>query len=1131
MTPRQLVIQGFRHHWTAHLAAALGVIAGAAALTGALLVGDAMRGSLRAVGLGRLGDVDYALASARFFREELADGFVEPNVRVSPAIFLSGSCVHADTRALSNRVNVFGIDERFRAVSRPPLSAVEIPDEGLVVILNTALAAELRAAVGDDVLLRVGKPDAIPADSVLGRRDAAAITLRLRVGAIVPAEGTAAFDLHPRQQAPRNAFVPLRTLQRTLNQRGRVNTLLVAAPHTEITALYDRLKPLLTLDDFGLGVRTPEVGIYAAVESDAFMIAPALEELLREAAFRSQVAVEAVSAYLANEIAVEARPERIVPYSTVAALERPERLRPSLVLPTDSTDFELVPGKIILNEWTAVELDAKLGERIRLIYYVADASGRLHTEQAAFELTGIVAMRPPAADPDFVPPYPGVTDTARLTDWDPPFPVDLRTIRERDEVYWEQWRTTPKAFVTSADAERLWAAADGPYGRITSLRLYPSAAGERTEAVRSFTRAFFDRLDPAAVGLRFDPIRERVREAGAGATDFGGLFIGFSSFLIASSAMLTALLFRLGVERRAREVGLLTALGYSPGRIMRLFLGEGVLTAALGAAAGLLLARGYAWLMILGLQTWWSKAADVPFLQTHDTASSYALGYVLSVSIALAAMLWSLRGLMQLSPRALLSGASSSRTEVSGAKRGRLAGRAALPAAAIAVICALLSPHFGAVSQSMAFFLGGAAMLIACLAAAADLLRREPRAVVAHGGFTALLRLGARNARRRSGRSLLAFGLVAAATFIIAALQAMRLDADREGDAKQSGAGGYALRAEASIPLLHDLNAAADRAKLGLSDEAEQLLTAARVIPFRLRGGDDASCLNLYRPRQPRILGATQAKIERGGFRFAQSAARSAAERENPWLLLRTRFDDGAIPAIADEDTVRWQLQSRLGGDISITDENGREVSLRIVATVRGSILQGELVIAEEHFRTLFPAISGYGYFLIEAPPEIVPSLEKALERELTAYGFFAEEAKRRLAELYAVQNTYLSTFQTLGGLGLLLGTLGLTAIMMRNVCERRSELALMQALGFSRSALGILVLSENALLVGAGMIAGIASAGLAIFPQLAANPDRLPWQSLLWTFALIYAVGMSAGAAALRVALRAAPLSALRSE
>ena len=1131
MNARQLSIRGFRYYLAAHFAVALGVIAGTAALTGALLVGDAMRGSLRTVGLDRLGKIDFALVAPRFFREETAADLAEPTMRISPAIYLNGSCVQADTRAFSPRVNIFGVDERFDQMAREPASAVHFPAEDRVVVLNAALAEDLHAKTGDDVLLRIGKPGAIPTDSLLGRRDDATLTLRLRVSAIVPAEDVAAFDLNPRQAPPRNAFVPMKTLGDALDQADRVNALLIAAPAWNPEALAVRLKHLLTLGDLGLKIRVDETRGYLSVESDAFLISPALEQHLLATAKQMDLPAESVLAYLANEIYVDSRPDKIVPYSTVAALEDPRALSPSIIEPAEHPDFTLAPAQIILNEWAANDLGAKLGDRIRMKYYVNESSGTLRTEEASFDLVAIVGPRGPADDPGFVPDYPGVTDTKRLTDWDPPFPVNLRLIRDKDEEYWEQHRTTPKAFLTLADGRRLWAAGEAPYGRITALRLYPKKDQSFADASRAFTATFFQNLAPAAVGFRFDPIRQRVHDAGEGTTDFGGLFIGFSFFLIIAAAMLVALMFRLGIERRAREVGLLAALGFAPARIRRMLLGEGLLTAIVGAVIGLVVARGYAWFMIVGLRTWWADAANTPFLRLHDTATSYALGYAISIVIALIAMLWSLRGLTRTSPHVLLAGAVESGRGVAKKKRGSVSGWLTLLTAAAAVLFCTMNLYSNALSQSLAFFLGGAALLTTALAGASYWLRRDSQATVQRGGFGALARLGLRNARRRPGRSLLTLALVSSATFVIVALQSMRLDADKETGAKDTGTGGFALRAETAIPLPYDLNTPDGRANLGIVADDENVLAATNTIPFRLRAGDDASCLNLYRPAQPRVLGATQAMIARGGFQFTQTLAATDEERRDPWTLLRRRFDDGAVPVIADEGAVLWQFHSQLGGDLHVTDERGRDVALRIVGMMKWSILQGEVVIAEDRFRQLFPSVSGYGFFLIDAPAAEANNIEETLERDLTDYGFSAVGTERYLAEMFAVQNTYLTTFQTVGGLGLLLGTFGLVAVMLRNVWERRGELALMRTLGYSHAALGVLVLTENALLVAGGLTAGLVSAGLVMAPHLIAHPERIPWASTLLTFAAIFLAGMIAGTLALAPALRERLIPALRSE
>ena len=252
---------------------------------------------------------------------------------------------------------------------------------------------------------------------------------------------------------------------------------------------------------------------------------------------------------------------------------------------------------------------------------------------------------------------------------------------------------------------------------------------------------------------------------------------------------------------------------------------------------------------------------------------------------------------------------------------------------------------------------------------------------------------------------------------------------------------------------------------------------------------------------------------------------------DSPWLLLQRELPGGAVPVIGDLDTVMWQLHLGLGQDLIITDERGRAVPLRFVGVLKGSILAGELIVAEDRFLRLFPSATGYGYFLVEAPPDEVGQLEERLEAQLADYGFDTTSTVQRLREYHAIQNTYLSTFQTLGGLGLVLGTLGMAAVLLRNVWERRGELALLRALGFSRGALGWLVLTENIALLTAGLTTGFVSAMLAIAPHIASRPHAVPWASTVVTLVAVFATGLIAGVVALIPTLRAPLLPALRAE
>ena len=106
-----------------------------------------------------------------------------------------------------------------------------------------------------------------------------------------------------------------------------------------------------------------------------------------------------------------------------------------------------------------------------------------------------------------------------------------------------------------------------------------------------------------------------------------------------------------------------------------------------------------------------------------------------------------------------------------------------------------------------------------------------------------------------------------------------------------------------------------------------------------------------------------------------------------------------------------------------------------------------------------------------------------------------------------------------LGGLGLLVGTFGLAAVMMRNVVERRREIALMRAVGFTTSRISKLILYENNLLLLWGILLGAGSALLAMSPHLRSTGGDLPWQMLVITLAGVAIVGSLASLFAVRAA------------
>ena len=386
--------------------------------------------------------------------------------------------------------------------------------------------------------------------------------------------------------------------------------------------------------------------------------------------------------------------------------------------------------------------------------------------------------------------------------------------------------------------------------------------------------------------------------------------------------------------------------------------------------------------------------------------------------------------------------------------------------------------------------------------------------------------MGFRNSARQPGRSMLCAALVACACFVIVAVGANRhIESGSDKlPRKESGTGGFAWVAESDIPLHHDFNSEEGRFEMGFSESEAAVVASSQIVPFRVLPGEDASCLNLYQPQKPRILGVPADLIKRGGFQFQGQLD----GEDNPWRTLESELEPGVIPAIGDYNSVLWILHLGLGKDLIIEDEFGKQLKLRLVGLLQSSIFQSEILISEANFTKHFPSRSGYGYFLIQSPSPGAGDLKQILESTLSDYGFDATSTAEKLANYQAVENTYLSTFQTLGGLGLLLGTLGLAILLLRNIIERRGELATLRAFGFRRATLSLMLLVENGFLLVIGMLIGSVSALIAVVPHLG---TQIPRFSLSMTLILVFLVGIISSIVAVSFALRIPLLPALKAD
>ena len=1141
MTLGRLVKRSLTYYWRVNLTVVAGVAVAVAVLGGALLVGESVRGSLRALALGRLGQTDTVITSPTFFRDalsaELAAGppmsdLFDASV---PLIALDGFVADPATGRRVSGVQVYGVDDRFwRFHKRTTQSAPERNE----MFLGKALVRELKVDIGAALLVRVARPSEVPLGSLHGRRDDVGRTVRLTVGSILSPSELGEFSLRQLQGPARAVFVSLSRLQELLGINREVNTILLSnrvdaleSPAVQVASVEEALRTTATLDDLSVTVRELPERDALVVEAGAGMVSAVVADAVWVSAGEMGLRPQPILTYLINRLSLGPRD---VPYSLVTGVDfssfsaLSSRAQRRSGLWPEALEYP----PILLNEWAVRDLGARQGDIIRAEYYVWEDTGSLATRQADFQLHGVLSIAGDAADRELAPVYKGVTDAESMVDWDPPFPIDLSAIDSRDEEYWDLYRTTPKGFVELADGQDLWGSR---YGQLTSIRLLADNVEDLASTAVTYRRTLVANIDPIAAGIGVTPVRAVALRASVGATNFGEYFAYFSFFLVVSAVLLVSLFFQFGIEQRLQEIGMLQAFGFPFQTIRSLFWREAIVLGLGGGLFGMVCAVGYAQVIMYGLRTWWVDAVGTTLLSLHLTPETLGAGAAGGVIAALLTIAVSLRSLKAVSPRGLLGGALPQLAH--GMKQTRAisvwthisgwVGPVVLVASGLTLV---IAARTGALNATIGFFGAGTLLLCALLGFTWTWLRRMVPGSITEPGLWPLVQLGVRNSSYRPGRSVLCIALIALASFLIVAVGAFHRS---EGDVRDraSGTGGFTLLADSLFPVGDDLDQTAGRNRLGLSEYEGSLFDGVDFERFRVRAGDDASCLNLYRPADPRVIGVSDSFIADNRFTFGTTLARTPAELENPWHLLRRELPDGVVPALADANSLTYVLHLAVGDEIVLNRDTDREVRLRIVAALADSVLQSELVVSEAQFRRVFPEQEGFNFFMIDVPEDRVSQVTVALEDRLTDFGFDVVPTAERLAMFHRVENTYLVTFQTLGVLGLLLGTIGLGAVLLRNVLERRRELALLRVIGYDRQHLMFMVLAENLLLLMLGLGIGACSALIAIAPAWYERGQQLPFALIGWLLVTVALAGATSSLAATRVMARSPLLAALKAE
>jgi ABC-type antimicrobial peptide transport system permease subunit len=569
-----------------------------------------------------------------------------------------------------------------------------------------------------------------------------------------------------------------------------------------------------------------------------------------------------------------------------------------------------------------------------------------------------------------------------------------------------------------------------------------------------------------------------------------------------SSVLLITLLYSFSTQERSTETGLLYALGYTRRMVLKILITEGLLLAVTGGIIGSILSVLYTNLVLAALKTVWMGAVGTANLNIYIEPDALITGFLSGLFIALLTMIFIIYRKSFSTPSQLQSGITSV-ISVPAKRRNRLGlilGSAALIGAL--TIISVTSPGRSREAAG-AYFTAGFLLLFAGLSLTGYIFNRLR--IQKDKILKSLNQLSIRNITRNHLRSLTLIGVLASSLFIIFTVGANRKGTESGISDRSSGTGGFAFFARTTIPVIKDLSSEDGRKLLG---DTGQIGSGFRVLQFRLKEGDDASCLNLNRISRPKLLGVNPTTLyDRETFAFISRTAEVG--QDNPWSELKNEYQSNVIPGIADETVIIWGLGKTVGDTITYIDEHGDLLKIKLIAGLVNSVFQGHVIISEENFMRHFPSVAGYRTFLIDCDPGERAGLADRLSWALQDYGLQLESTEERLASFNEVENTYLSIFLILGGLGLILGVFGLAVVIRRSVLERRSELALMRTMGFIHSQLLKLIITEHGLLLFAGILYGLTATFIAVLPALLSPETLVPVSVLLILVVVISASGI----------------------
>jgi putative ABC transport system permease protein len=1063
MNFKKLIQKNIRHFARFYKLIAVAVVITVAVIVGSLMVGDSVRNTLVQRVAERLGDTETIVFSQQsFMSQELLE---TPLFReTSRGILLINGFIAQGNRLIP--VFVWGVDDM--NIGRGETK------------INRPLAREMGAQTTGSLALRLPATGLVPSGSLFVTENYTT-SMRLRPVGVVEASEGGNVSMRNEHVVPFNIFVNREELAEVLETEGRINLILA---NEIITS--EELNEVWTPEISGLSFASRDEIVNRRIEEDPdYHTIPRMQE----SAFSSDYQGRRVPSTLYyggvtfyREDFTEITSDRIFLQQAVSDIimrdnENPNRLFSYLV---NTIEFggvsipysfataidrfggiELAENDIILSDYTANRLRARVGDKVTISYFISHDLRTLEIREKTFRVRNIFPIAFFLIDPSLSTDFPGLSGVDNCADWDSDLPINMDLITDADELYWEMFKNTPKAIISYKAIENEWV---NSFGNATAIRVSNEAPDLSALRAEMF-------------GIQVIHPREAGIYAAMHGVDFAGLFLALGFFIIISAMLLMLIPLSEMLYQRRHEIALLQSLGYPRKRISAILWRESApvvfVSSIIGVIAGLIYTTLIMWL----LGTVWRGATHTDGFSVYPNIATIvgglAVGIVLSLLFLRLAIARNLR----------FKGSKVQRFKNSRVKKSLVTVFSIL-----SLLIIVLNFIF---IRSVPLFVVGAVILVATAALWGDYWVGKRGAAVTKNAFREEKMIWSTLFAGRK-QAILSFLTLALGVFIVFSVG---LNRQGFGDSTQirAGTGGFSIWGESSVPIFHSMSTEAGRDRLSLNDLPDD----AQVLQFLRLNADEASCFNLNRVNTPSVLGVDINALKESYFQIERGL--TGNDRAQVFEAMMTMSSDSVFPALVDATVLQWSLQKNIGDTLFYEDGRGKPVAIQIIGTLTNSIFQGHILLDRRFFAEIWEEKNGSEVFLIRVHDDEIESTKSLLSRALSEYGVRVSTTNERLRQFNIVTDTYLTIFLTLGSLGLLLGIISFVIVIRKNLTMRRREIDLYRTLGFTDSKIERTLYRENLLVplyaIATGVIGSLISVGISF-----ANTSI--W---LWLMALVF--------------------------